>query len=324
MRVTSLPRPGTGRRIPLWLALAAAVAVGVLTALQARVNGSLGTAIDDGYTAAVISFGSGLAILLVLSAALPAARSGFARLVRGVRSGNVPVWMLCGGFAGALTVATQGLTVATIGVALFTVGVVAGQTVNGLVLDRVGYGPGGVVAVTVPRLLGGALAIAAVVVCVAGVTGAPPPWMLILPFLAGAGIAWQQATNGRLGQRIGNPLTATLVNFIGGTAALAVAAVIHIAAAGAPQTILVDPWLYLGGPIGVLYIFLSAAIVRVTGVLLLGLGSVVGLLATSVILDAAWPAPSGPPLPVALAAVALALGGVVIVVAWRRRRPRAA
>jgi transporter family-2 protein len=323
VRVTSLPAPGSGRRVPLWLALLAAVAVGVLTALQARVNGSLGDAIDDGYTAAVLSFGSGLLILLVLSAMLRSGRAGLGRLVRGVRGGDVPVWMLLGGFAGALTVATQGLTVATIGVALFTVGVVAGQTVNGLVLDRVGYGPGGVVAVTVPRLVGGALAIVAVVVCVAGVARAPAAWMLTLPVLAGAGIAWQQGTNGRLGQRVGSPLTATLVNFIGGTAALGVAALVHICAVGAPRTIVVEPWLYLGGPIGVLYIFLSAAVVRTTGVLLLGLGSVVGLLAMSVALDAVWPAPSGPALPVALAAVAIALGGVVIVVG-RRRPPRPA
>ena len=56
--------------------------------------------------------------------------------------------MLAGGAAGALTVATQGLAVGVIGVSLFTVGVVAGQAMNGLVLDRVGYGPAGVVAVT--------------------------------------------------------------------------------------------------------------------------------------------------------------------------------
>ena len=35
--------------------------------------------------------------------------------------------------------------------------------------------------------------------------------------MTGAGIAWQQATNGRLRHRTGSALTATLVNFIGGT-----------------------------------------------------------------------------------------------------------
>src|SRR3546814_9489372 len=83
---------------------------------------------------------------------------------------------------------------------------VCSSDLNGLVLDRIGYGPGGVVAVTVRRLVGGALAVAGVIVCVAGATGSPAPWMLLLPFIAGAGIAWQQGTNGRLGQRVGTAL----------------------------------------------------------------------------------------------------------------------
>lgn len=315
----SVPRP-IERRLPLPLGVAAAVLVGVLTALQARINGSLSAAIDDGFVAALISFGSGLVILVVLSALIPAGRAGIRRLIAARRSGGIPVWMLLGGVAGAFTVITQSLTVATIGVALFTVGVVAGQTLNGLVLDRAGFGPAGVVAVTVPRLVGGALAIAAVVICVSGGAGTTQAWMLVLPFFAGAGIAWQQATNGRLRQRVGSPLTATLVNFAGGTVVLLAAAIVHTAIAGFPAELRLDPWLYLGGAIGVVYIFLSAAIVRSTGVLLLGLGSVVGLLSTSVVLDAFWPAPQGPPLALALAAVVVALAGVVIIVIPRRRR----
>jgi transporter family-2 protein len=288
-------------------------------------------------TAALISFASGLGILVVLCILLPDGRAGFARLVRGVRAalhargsaqrgamraggeGRIPLWMLLGGLAGALTVATQGLTVATIGVALFTVGVVAGQTVNGLVLDRVGYGPAGVVAVTLGRVAGAFLVVCAVVLCLTGSgLAAVPWWMLLLPFFAGAGIAWQQATNGRLRGAVGSPLVATLVNFIGGTVALGIAATIHVIAAGAPTRLPADPWLYLGGAIGVVYIFLSAALVRHTGVLLLGLGSVVGLLATSVVLDALWPPLSGPALGRALAAVLVALIGVVVaVIPWR-------
>lgn len=308
------------RRVPPALALGAAVLVGVLTALQARINGSLAAGVGDGFTAAFISFGSGFVLVLVLSLVLPAGRAGLRRLFAGIRRREIPVWMMLGGLAGALTVATQGLTVATIGVALFTVGVVAGQTVCGLVLDRVGYGPAGIVAVTIPRLLGGLLAVAGVVVCLSGAQVSDHAWMLALPFLAGAGIAWQQATNGRLRARVGNPLTATLVNFTGGAIVLAVAAIVHAAVAGPPTRLPTEPWVYLGGATGVIYIFLSAAIVRYTGVLLLGLGSVVGLLATSLVLDAVWPAPSGPSLVAASVAVLVALAGVVIVVVpWRRR-----
>lgn len=296
----------------------------MMTAIQARINGELGLRLDDGLVAAAISFGSGLLLLIVLSAVLPAGRRGFRALVSGVRQRTIPWWMLAGGAAGALTVATQGLAVAVIGVSLFTVGVVAGQTVNGLVLDRAGYGPAGVVAVTVPRLIGGALALVAVGVSLQGdVLQRIPLWMLLLPLVAGVGIAWQQATNGRLRQRVGTPLTATLVNFIGGTILLLVAAVVSVLWRGAPAAAPTEPWLYVGGAIGVFYIFLSAALVVHTGVLLLGLGTVAGQLLTALVIDVVWPASSGPGWAVELLMVTVALASVVVAAApWRARRGR--
>lgn len=296
----------------------------MMTAIQARINGELGLRLDDGLVAAAISFGSGLLLLIALSAALPAGRRGFRALVSGVRERSIPWWMLAGGAAGALTVATQGLAVAVIGVSLFTVGVVAGQTVNGLVLDRAGYGPAGVVAVTVPRLIGGALALVAVGVSLQGdVLQRIPLWMLLLPLVAGVGIAWQQATNGRLRQRVGTPLTATLVNFIGGTILLLGAAVVSVLWRGAPDVVPTEPWLYVGGAIGVFYIFLSAALVVHTGVLLLGLGTVAGQLLTALVIDVVWPASSGPGWAVELLMVTVALASVVVAAApWRARRAR--
>ncbi|RZI85002.1 MAG: EamA-like transporter family protein, partial [Microbacterium sp.] len=50
-------------RLPAWIALSGAVAVGIMTAVQARINGQLGLRLDDGLVAAAISFGSGLALL---------------------------------------------------------------------------------------------------------------------------------------------------------------------------------------------------------------------------------------------------------------------
>jgi len=303
------------------VAVGGAVAVGALTAVQTRLNGSLGAALGDGVLAGAVSFGSGLVVVLAIAVLIPRGRRGIARLVGGVRARTIPGWMLFGGAAGAFTVASQGLTVGAIGVALFTVGFVAGQTTGGLVLDRVGYGPAGVVPVTPRRLIGALLAIAGVGVCLAdGSLGGVPAWMIVIPVIAGAGVAWQQGTNGRLRVRVDSPLTATLVNFVGGTVVLIVAATVHIAVAGAPRALPSEPWLYLGGAIGVVYIFLSAEIVRRTGVLVLGLGSVTGLLSTSVILDALWPAPAAPSTPIALLAAGIALLGVAVAaIAWRRR-----
>lgn len=292
-----------------------------MTAIQARINGVLGVRLDDGIVAGLVSFGAGLVVLIVVTLALPSARAGAARLWRGIRSRTIPNWMLLGGACGALTVSTQGVTAGVLGVSLFTVGVVAGQTVHGLVLDRIGFGPAGVVAVTPGRVLGGAFALAAVGVSLSGdVIASTPLWLLLLPFAAGVGIAWQAATNGRLAQRVGSPMTATLMSFVAGTAVLIVAASVSVAVRGMPEALPVEPWLYLGGLLGFAYILLGAVIVAHTGVLLLGLGSVLGQLTASVVIDLLWPPASGPAHWQLAVMVAVAVASVVVALPWRRRR----
>jgi len=292
-----------------------------MTAIQARINGVLGVRIDDGIVAGLVSFTAGLIILVAVTVAVPSSRAGAARLWNGLRTRHVPIWMLCGGACGALTVSTQGLTAGILGVSLFTVGVVAGQTVNGLILDRLGVGPAGVVAVTPGRVLGGLFALAAVGISLSGDALARAPWwLLVLPFAAGVGIAWQSAANGRLAQRVASPMTATLMSFLGGTVVLALAAALSVAFNGMPQALPAEPWLYLGGVLGFAYILLGATIVAHTGVLLLGLGSVLGQLVTSVIIDLLWPASAGPALWQLLAMIGVAVASVIAALPWRRRR----
>lgn len=307
------------RRIPAPLALGGAVAIGVMTAIQARINGVLGVRVDDGIVAGLISFSVGLLALIVVIACLPSARKAAARLWQGVRHRSIPSWMLLGGACGALTVSTQGLTAGVLGVSLFTVGVVAGQTLHGLILDRIGFGPAGVVAVTPGRVAGGALALAAVAISLSGdVLASAPLWMLLLPFAAGVGIAWQAATNGRLAQRVQSPLAATLMSFIAGTIVLVLAAGVSVAVRGMPQAPPNEPWLYLGGFLGAAYILLGALIVSHTGVLLMGLGSVLGQLAASIVIDLIWPAEAGPALWQIIAMVVVAVASVIVA----RIRPR--
>ncbi|MCS3844192.1 transporter family-2 protein [Microbacterium sp. AK031] len=309
------------RSLPAPVALGGAIAIGAMTAIQARINGVLGVRIDDGVVAGLVSFGAGLIVLIVVTLVLPSARVGAGRLWRGIRSRTIPNWMLLGGACGALTVSTQGVTAGVLGVSLFTVGVVAGQTVHGLVLDRIGFGPSGVVAVTPGRVLGGALALAAVGVSLSGdVIASAPLWLLLLPFAAGVGIAWQSATNGRLAQRVASPMTATLMSFVAGTALLIVAASISVALRGMPDALPTEPWLYLGGLLGFAYILLGAAIVAHTGVLLLGLGSVLGQLTTSVAIDLLWPPVAGPAHWQLAVMIAVAVASVVVALPWRRRR----
>lgn len=307
------------RRIPVPLALGGAVAIGVMTAIQARINGVLGVKLDDGVVAGLISFAVGLLALAAVIACIPSARRGVGRLVHGIRHRRIPFWMLLGGACGALTVSTQGLTAGVLGVSLFTVGVVAGQTLHGLLLDRIGFGPAGVVAVTPGRVAGGLLALAAVAVSLAGdILTSVPLWMLLLPFATGLGIAWQAATNGRLAQRVGSPIAATLMSFIAGTVVLLAAAGMSVAVRGLPEVPPAEPWLYLGGFLGAAYILLGAFIVAHTGVLLMGLGAVLGQLLTSVVIDLIWPTAAGPALWQITAMTVIAAASV----AAARIRPR--
>ena len=163
--------------------------------------------------------------------------------------------------------------------AVFTVAVVAGQSGSSLAVDRVGIGPGGAQPVT------GAPAGRCGADRAGGPAGGRRPARR--PGRAGAGrccrcspgsgIAWQQAVNGRVRAASGSALTATLVNFAVGTVALLVVFAVDLALRGWPAgTFPTEPWLYLGGPIGIVFIAIAAAIVRFTGVLLLGLATIAG------------------------------------------------
>ncbi|WP_019818561.1 DMT family transporter, partial [Saccharomonospora saliphila] len=136
--------------------------------VQSRINGQLGTELGDAVLAAVISFGGGLLILLALLPISARMRKGLGRAGSALRTGGLRPWHFLGGLAGATYVLGQSVTVVLIGVAMFTVGVVAGQTVSGLVVDKVGIGPAGRQAPSWPRVLGAVLTVVAVAGAVGG------------------------------------------------------------------------------------------------------------------------------------------------------------
>ncbi|MEU8296693.1 DMT family transporter [Micromonospora sp. NPDC048909] len=302
--------PATQRIVGVGLATVSGLAV----AGQSRINGELGVRLADGFAAAVVSFGVGLLVLLALVPATPAGRRGLVAVRRALAAGALRPWQCLGGVCGAFLVATQGLTIGTLGVAVFTVAVVAGQSGSSLAVDRAGIGPTGRQAVTAQRLTGAALTVAAVLLAVSDRLGDPGALVLaVLPLLAGIGIAWQQAVNGRVRAAADSALTATLINFAVGTVALLVAFAIDIAVRGWPAGSLpTEPWLYLGGPIGIVFIALAAAIVRFTGVLLLGLATIAGQIVGAVLLDLALPTEASHPSLTTLLGAALTLVAVLV------------
>jgi transporter family-2 protein len=312
-------RPARGRAAAA--ALAAVAGLGV--ASQSRINGELGTRLHDGVAAATISFGTGMVLLIALILTVPSGRRGLSRVVRTVRSGTGLRWWQCvGGACGAFLVIGQGTTVAALGVAVFTVATVAGQSASSLAVDRLGAGPAGPQPLTAGRVLGAALAIVAVVIAVADRIGTGSALGLAaIPALAGVGTAWQQAVNGRVQATAGSALTATFVNFAAGTSVLVVALGVDVAVRGLPTgTLPTQPWLYLGGPLGMIFIGIAAAVVRRTGVLLLGLSMISGQLIGALLLDEIAPEQGGRPAANIFVGIALAL--VAIVIAARSRQSR--
>ncbi|MEU1757621.1 DMT family transporter [Micromonospora sp. NPDC005652] len=310
----------TGRRVA---GVGLATASGVMVAVQSRINGELGVRLADGIAAAVVSFGVGLLTLLVLVPATPGGRRGLAALRDALRAGSLRPWQCLGGVCGAFLVATQGLTIGTLGVAVFTVAVVAGQSGSSLLVDRAGIGPTGRQPVTPNRLIGAVLTVLAVLLAVGDRLGDPKALVLaVLPLAAGVGIAWQQAVNGRVRAAAGSAMTATLVNFTVGTAALLLTFAVDLAVRGRPDGMFPsEPWLYLGGPIGIVFIALAAALVRFTGVLLLGLATIAGQIVGAVLLDLLLPTAASHPGLDTLLGAALTLVAV-LVAAFGPTRPR--
>ena len=286
-------------RLPLPLGLLAAVTAGLLVPVQARVNGALGMALADGLAAAVVSFTTGLILMIAISLALPRGRAGLAEVLPALRERRFPRYYVLAGAIGALFVFAQSFTVGLLGVALFTVAAVTGQTLSGLLVDRMGIGPAGKRPITGIRVIGSVLTVAAVAWAVSprfsGGAGASDPLQLILPVLlpvlAGFLMSFQQAMNGTATVHYGTPITATLVNFIAGSVLLWLAWGIKLAIAGAGNGLPGQWWYYLGGPMGCIFIAVAAFLVRSLGVLVTGLGMIAGQLLGSLGLDLALPAP---------------------------------
>lgn len=314
-------------KVPILLGLPLAVIGGLAVAGQGRSNGALGAALGDGLAAAVISFGSGLVLIVLVSLILPAGRRGLRAIAPVVRARKFPRWYLAAGVIGAFLVMAQGLTVAVIGIALFTVAVVTGQSLSGLLVDRLGISPAGKKAITGVRVISVLLTIAAVIWAVSprfNQTESIWHWLLpvLLPLVAGFLMSFQQAMNGTQTVHYGTPLAATVINFVAGTAVLLVAWLVKVLIAGFGNGLPSEWWYYLGGALGCFFICLAAWLVRGLGVLLTGLGMIAGQLLGSLALDLIVPTAGTVIAPATWWGTLLTLLAVVLATLPWPRRPR--
>ncbi|WP_300342823.1 DMT family transporter [Nesterenkonia sp.] len=265
---------------------------------QGRVNAELAEHTGDPYLAALISFSTGLLVIAALAVATGPGRRSLRRVRPAFHRGEVRWWYLLAGCVGAYFVLTQTMTIGLIGVAIFTVSVVTGQTVGGLVWDRVGLGPAGRKRISPMRVLGAALTVVAVVWAVSpqatvvdrGLLGLL--LLVLLPFSGGLFNAGQQALNGRQSAAYRSAIPATLFNFVSGTLVLVLVWLVKLGVDGpGAGSLPTQWWYYIGGPLGCVFIGLGAVLVTKVGVLLAAMGMIAGQLLGSLALDLIFPAP---------------------------------
>ena len=262
---------------------------GLLIAMQARANGELSLRMGNPIEAALVSFGSGLLIISLISIFTPAIRNGMKNLKGAVSRKEIPVWTLFAGMLGGSFVAVQTQIVPIIGVAIYSVASIAGQTAASLLVDRIGLTGGGKKQITVRRVAAAGVTVLAVLVSVLDRIEAENLSLFAVIFgcFAGAIVGVQRALNGQINESTHQSFATSWLNFIMGTAFLFIFLTIGVLINRTEIVALPSGpwWMYMGGTIGVIYIAFTSTIVQHLGVLTFTLISVGGQLVGSLLID---------------------------------------
>jgi transporter family-2 protein len=262
---------------------------GLLIALQARANGELSHRLGNGLQAALVSFTSGLIIIVVIALFNPSIKEGVRTLRRAVIAKAIPPWTLFAGMLGASFVAVQTQIVPLIGVAIYSVAAIAGQSAISLVVDRIGLTGGGKKEITPRRVTAAFVTVFAVFISVADRLDGKDLSIaaVVLGVLAGGIVGVQRAMNGQINEHSQQSFTTSLLNFAMGTTFLLVILLFAMTIGGMKLSPLpAGPWwIYTGGAIGVIYVAFTSTIVQHLGVLTFTLISVGGQLAGSLLID---------------------------------------
>ena len=266
---------------------------GVMIALQSRANGELSHQLNNSLEAALVSFGSGLIVIAVISLVNPAIKAGIKNLRNAVSRRDIARWKLFAGALGGSFVAIQTQIVPLVGVAIYSVASIAGQAAMSLVVDRIGLTGGGTKAINGRRVAAAALTVIAVIVSVADRIDAKNLSMIAVcgGCVAGALVGVQRALNGQINEYSHQSFTTSLLNFITGTSLLVILILLSVATGRTHFVALPSGpwWIYTGGVIGVIYIAFTSTIVQHLGVLTFTLFSVGGQLVGSLVIDLVSP-----------------------------------
>ena len=269
----------------------------------------------DSLEAALVSFGTGLIFVSLISLLRKDIRSGFADIFKAVTSKQLPMWRLSAGMLGASFVAMQTHVVPIAGVALFTVASLAGQTMISLWVDHIGVLGGVKTVVTKRRVIAAFITVSAVIVsawdrlAMSDFSGLA----ITLAVLGGSAVGIQRALNGQINSFSKKSLATSQLNFITGTAFLLLLLLLRSAFTDhSIMNFTSGPWwVFLGGSIGVIYIAFTALAVQHLGVLEFTLFSVSGMLVGSLLLDLLLPTQGTQISPYLIAGIFLTYLGVI-------------
>ena len=266
---------------------------GILIALQARANGELSHRLNNGLEAALVSFSSGLIIIVLISIFNPSIKEGIRNLRGAVKAKKIARWKLFAGMLGGMWVCVQTHIVPLIGVAIFSVASIAGQAAASLIVDRIGLTGGGKKLLSKRRVAAAVITVLAVVLSVFDRldTNSLSKFAVILGVVTGALGGIQRAMNGEINEYSHQSFTTSLLNFIMGTSFLFIILMVLVITKNISLVALPHGpwWIYTGGVIGVTYIAFSSTIVQHLGVLNFTLFSVGGQLVGSLAIDILYP-----------------------------------
>ena len=269
-----------------------AVLIGVVVAVQSRINGQLSVELENGLAAALVSFLTGWAVLTILVITIKRERIGLMNIFNAIRNHQLAPWEIAGGILGGCFVSVQSITVPQIGVALFTIAVVAGQTFSSLLVDKLGITASGKQKITLPRTLGAVATLIAVLIAIyPDLVGSEFRFLPItLALIVGIFASIQQGLNGRVNVVAKSALATAWLNFATGSFVVLVGLALNLLfganIAAAPRSF----WVYTGGIFGLIFVAVSAFIIKHLGVLNFVILNIAGQLVGAIMID--WLAPT--------------------------------
>jgi bacterial/archaeal transporter family-2 protein len=117
--------------IPFWGALVAMIVAGAAVTAQATLNARMAIAVGDGLWAALLSFGVGFVVLLVIITL-----RGTTPQIGGLP--GVPWWVWLGGVCGVWIVCAGALSLPVLGAVMALSALILGQVCMGVLIDATG------------------------------------------------------------------------------------------------------------------------------------------------------------------------------------------